>query len=138
VVVSAEAEVAAVLERFRRGWEEHDIDAVLSCFAESDETVVIGTDADEYWRGYRSLVEPFRAMASAFEEARYRWSTGPVIGVDGDHAWADGTLDTAVVAGTQRVEARLRTTWLLRRRAEGWRVMQAHFSVAPAAAVVTY
>lgn len=134
----AEAEVAAVLERFRRGWEEHDIEGVLSCFAEADDTVVIGTDAGEYWRGYRSLVEPFRAMGSSFEEARYTWLEGPVIGADGTLAWADGVLETVLRVGGERVAARLRTTWLLRRGNDEWRVTQAHFSVAPDVPVAMY
>lgn len=138
MVVSAEMEVRAVLERFRRGWEEGDIEAVLSCFAEAENTVVIGTDADEYWRGYRSFADPFRAMASAFEEAHYRWTTGPVIGLDGDSAWADGVLDTVVGLRGETVQAQLRTTWLLRRSAAGWQVTQAHFSVAPDAPVAAY
>lgn len=131
-------EVAAVLERFRAGWEALDADAVLDCFADSEETVVIGTDADEYWRGSDSFAEPFRAMGAAFEEARYGWAQGPVITVQGTLAWADGVLDTALTAGGHRVEARLRTTWVLRAGPSGWKVAQAHFSVAPPAAVAPY
>lgn len=136
--MSAEAEVAAVLERFRRGWEENDIEGVLSCFAEADDTVVIGTDAGEYWRGYRSFVEPFRAMGSSFEEARYAWLDGPAIGVEGTLAWADGVLETVLRVAGETVAARLRTTWLLRRADGSWQVTQAHFSVAPEVPVAAY
>jgi ketosteroid isomerase-like protein len=136
--MGAKAEVAGVLDRFRSGWEEHDIDAVLSCFADADDTVVIGTDAGEYWRGYRSFAEPFRAMSSAFGEARYTWLDGPVIGVEGERAWADGLLGTVLIVAGETVEAKLRTTWLLRRGLGGWQVTQAHFSVAPDAPVAAY
>jgi uncharacterized protein (TIGR02246 family) len=136
-VVSDEIAVLAVLDQFRRGWEDLDAKAVLDCFARDAETVVIGTDEGEYWRGFDALVEPFRAMAGAFTDAVYRWHGPPHIHVIGDIAWADGTLDTSLTTGDEQLEVTMRTSWVLRRDAR-WEVVQAHFSVAPATPVAAY
>lgn len=129
--------ILAVLDRFRAGWEALDADAVLGCFAKDPQIVVIGTDEDEYWRGFDALVEPFRSMVGAFTDPVYRWDGPPEIHVDGDLAWADGRLDTSLTADGQRLAVRMRTSWVLRRR-DRWEVVQAHFSVAPVAPVAAY
>jgi len=135
--VSDSAAVLAALDRFRAGWEALDADAVLACFARDPEIAVIGTDEGEYWRGFDALVEPFRTMVSAFSEPLYRWASPPQITVDGDLAWADGVLDTQLTADGEQLAVRMRTTWVLRRRAR-WEIVQAHFSVAPPSPVAAY
>jgi len=130
--------VRSVLERFRLGWEALDTEAVLDCFEPSPATTVIGTDAVEYWRGFDSMVEPFRAMTDAFSAPRYAWALDPRIEVAGDTAWADGVLDTTLTTEDGEVTAELRSTWVLARRPAGWMVVQAHFSVAPAEPVAGY
>jgi ketosteroid isomerase-like protein len=137
-VVTSADEVLGVLERFRSGWESNDIGGVLGCFADTTETVVIGTDEGEYWRGHASLVAPFQAMGAAFKQAQYRWQESPSITVAGDVAWADGVLDTALVASGVPTQVRMRTSFVLRRRPEGWRVVLGHFSVAAANQVAAY
>ena len=129
--------VLAVLDQFRRGWEDLDAAAVLDCFANDPEIVVIGTDEEEYWRGFDALIEPFRTMVDAFSDPVYRWSGQPQIHVDGDIAWADGRLETSLTANGERLAVGMRTSWVLRRRGQ-WKIVQAHFSVAPAAPVAAY
>ncbi|MDP9468948.1 MAG: nuclear transport factor 2 family protein [Chloroflexota bacterium] len=135
--MSDDAAVLAVLDRFRLGWEALDPEAVLGCFANDPEIVVIGTDEGEYWRGFDALVEPFRTMTGAFTDPVYRWVEPPRIHVHGDVAWADGRLDTSVTSHDQRLSVLMRTSWVLRRTAS-WEIVQAHFSVAPAAPVAAY
>jgi len=137
MVVSEESAVLAVLERFRLGWEALDADAVLACFADDPQIVVIGTDADEYWRGFDALIEPFRTMVGAFTDPVYRWVEPPQIHVQGDVAWADARLDTSLTADEQRLAVLMRTSWVLRRGTR-WEIVQAHFSVAPTAPVAAY
>ena len=137
MVVSEEDRVLAVLDRFRKGWEALDVQAVLGCFASDPQITVIGTDEDEYWHGFDALLEPFRSMVGAFSDPVYRWVEPPHLEVAGDVAWADGRLDTSLTADGQRLSVRMRTTWVLRRRTD-WEIVQAHFSVAPGARVAAY
>lgn len=135
--MSDEIAVLAVLNQFRRGWEDLDAAAVLDCFARDSQTVVIGTDEGEYWRGFDALIAPFRSMTGAFTDPVYRWHGPPHIHVDGDIAWADGRLDTSLTADGEQLDVTMRTSWVLRRGAR-WQIVQAHFSVAPAAPVAAY
>lgn len=135
--MSDEDAVLAVLDQFRHGWETLDAEAVLACFARDPQIVVIGTDEGEYWRGFDALVEPFRTMVGAFSDPVYRWGGPPHIHVDGNIAWADGRLDTSLTAARERLAVSMRTSWVLRRDAR-WEIVQADFSVAPAAPVAAY
>jgi ketosteroid isomerase-like protein len=136
-VVSDTEAVLAVLDRFRVGWEALDADTVLDCFAKDPDIVVIGTDEDEYWRGFDALIEPFRMMVGAFSDPVYRWDGSAQIHVEGDIAWADGRLDTSLTTDGERLAVSMRTSWVLRRGAR-WEIVQAHFSVAAAAPVAAY
>lgn len=137
VVSDAEA-VLAVLERFRLGWERLDVGAVLSCFANDPQIVVIGTDENEQWHGFDALVDPFATMVGSFSNLDYQWADTPHVVLHGDVAWADGVLDTRLTAASgERLAVIMRTTWVLRRAAD-WEVVQAHFSVAPSAPVAAY
>ena len=136
--MSDDEAVLAVLERFRLGWEARDARAVLGCFANDPQITVIGTDQNEYWRGFDALVEPFGVMVDAFTDLDYRWADPPHIVVKGDMAWADGVLHTRLTATDgERLAVTMRTTWVLRFTAD-WEVVQAHFSVAPSAPVAAY
>jgi ketosteroid isomerase-like protein len=139
VVVTADADaVLRILDRFRAGWEALDPEVVLECFEASPTTTVIGTDATEYWRGFDALAAPFRAMTAAFQAPRYTWALPPRIEVAGEAAWADGVLDTTLVTEAGEVRAEMRSTWVLRRSQGDWKVVQAHFSVAPEEPVAEY
>jgi ketosteroid isomerase-like protein len=134
----ARTEVLAVLERFRLGWERLDPALVLSTVARRQDVVVYGTDAAERWVGYGALVEPFRAQAAAFSHAVYTWSDGPRVWVRGEAAWACGELRVRLMAGGREVEATMRSTFVLSREADDWRIVHAHFSVGAQAPVADY
>ncbi len=124
------AAILEVLEGIRRGWETMDGEAVLACFEPEEATVVIGTDEPEYWIGYDAFVEPFRSMAGAFEDGSYRWTDGPTVDIADPVAWSTGKLLGMFTSDGERVELDMRTTHVLRRGSDGWRIVQAHYSVA--------
>lgn len=134
MVVTSEQPVLDLLERLRRSWEQMDPDAALSCFAEDPGTIVIGTDAPEYWIGFAALAAPFRAMTDAFSEARYSWSEpGPAVEVLGDAAWAAGVLNASFRTADAWVDLPMRTSVVARRQEDGaWKIRHAHFSLASA------
>lgn len=134
---SGRAGVLETLERFRLGWERLDAQSVLSTFADRDDVVVYGTDADERWVGYEALVEPFHAQVGAFSNPTYRWAEGdPRISTLNEAAWASGELMVSVEAAGERVDMAMRSTFVLAPGKSGWHIVHAHFSVgltAPAA-----
>lgn len=134
------AGAGAAIDAFWSGWERLDAGAVLGALVPDDTLVFIGTDADEYWHGYQAVVGPVRAMTAAFAEERVAWLPGdPGIEVLGDVAWASGRLHTTVIGlDGQAAEADVRATFVLRRADDGWRIAQAHISVAPPMPVAAY
>ena len=135
VVTDADRQaVADLLERFREAWARLDADAALACFDPEPGTVVIGTDAGEFWRSYQDLVEPFQAMTTAFDRADYAYGDGdPNMEIAGDMAWAAGMLHGAFDTANGRIELPMRMSAVMRRRPDGsWIVRHAHFSVASA------
>lgn len=125
-----ERDVRDVLERIRDGWERMDGRDVLSCFEPDGRTVVIGTDESEYWIGYGAFEQPFLAMAGTFSKASYHWTDGPRVDIDGDLAWSTGKLLGVFLSGDERIELDMRTTHVLRRGPDGWRIVQGHYSLA--------
>ena len=128
----ATREVLDVLERVRDGWERMDGEAVLACFEPGPGTVVIGTDAPEYWIGFDAFAEPFRKMANTFSNAVYRWADGPSVDMEDGVAWSTGRLIGVFESEGQHVELDMRTTHVLRRGPDGWRIVQGHYSAAAA------
>jgi ketosteroid isomerase-like protein len=123
-----------LLERLRQGWESMDAEASLACFAHDPRIIVIGTDAHEYWTGFSALVEPFRAMTTAFSEARYAWGEpGPAIEMLGDAAWAAGVLQARFKTADGWIDLPMRTTVVACPEPDGvWKIRHAHFSLAAA------
>jgi hypothetical protein len=136
---AAERDVRTVVDAFWRGWTVLDPAAILATIADRPDTLLIGTDEPEYWRGKGSLTEPFAAMAGAFDEERVAWADGdPVISVVGDVAWVVGRVATAVRIGAETIESAMRATFVLVRQGGAWAVVHAHFSVGPTAPVAGY
>jgi SnoaL-like domain len=126
------------VEEFRRGWEALDANAVLGTFARDSSVLVWGTDADEEWRGFEALAQPFHAQVKAFSETAYAWEKEPATWSGGDLACVAGVLRVSLKSGAEQVSIPMRSTFVLARRAEGWRIVHAHFSVGQAQQVATY
>ncbi len=134
-----EPSVRAAIDAFWAGWAELDPAAILATIADRPDTILIGTDADEYWRGKMSLEGPFTAMSLAFDEELVVWEPGdPVLSIVGDAAWAVGRLSARVRAGGEVTTSNMRTTFILVRREAAWSIVHAHFSVTPSAPVAGY
>lgn len=134
-----EDEVRATVDRFWAGWEALDAAAVLGTIAPRPDTVIIGTDESEYWVGPETMVGPFEAMMSVFEEEHVRWEPGdPLIDIRDGIAWVVGRARVSVRAGGEGTDSTMRTTFVLERFDAGWRIVHAHFSVPPPAPVVGY
>lgn len=134
-----ETGVRATVDAFWAGWTDLDPAAILATIADRPDTILIGTDADEYWRGRASLEAPFAAMTQAFDEELVDWiSSGPEVSIAGDVAWAVGRLTARVGALGETTTSAMRATFVLVRDGTVWSIVHAHFSVAPAAPVAGY
>jgi ketosteroid isomerase-like protein len=130
--------IREAVDRFRRGWESLDTDAVLATFSRDPSVLVWGTDADEEWRGFDALVEPFRRQMESFTEPRYSWAEAPVVWSAGDMGCVAGILHVSLRAGDEAVSVLMRSTFVLSRDPAGWNIVHAHFSVGQAERVASY
>ncbi len=139
IVRDDERAVREVIDAFWDGWTRLDASAILATIADRPDTILIGTDATEYWTGKASLAQPFTEMTQAFDEERVEWEPGaPLVSVGGDVAWATGRLDVAVRIGEDVAKSAMRASFVLVRDGGGWAIVHAHFSVAPASPVAEY
>ena len=105
------AEALSVLEAFRIGWVSLDAAQVLATFCRESTVVVYGTDRGEEWFSHDQLVEPFIAMTRVYQNPVYTWGEGdPTIRPFGDGAWAYGSLNVTLEAGSVRYEFTMRST----------------------------
>lgn len=134
-----EDEVREVVERFRTGWEKLDAHQILSTIAQRDDMVMYGTDLDERWIGYDSLVEPTKAMVVAFSNPVYEWGgSEPRIWVRGPVGWACGDLKINFEVGGERITVTMRSTFVVVQEGNEWKIAHAHFSVGQEEAVADY
>lgn len=134
-----EDEIREVLERFCTGWEKSDADQVLGTIAQRADMMMYGTDLVERWLGYDSFVEPTRAMVRAFANLVYRWNQGePRIWVRGDAGWACGDLVVTLDVGGKTQTSVMRSTFVLAREDNEWKIAHAHFSIGQEDPVAGY
>jgi ketosteroid isomerase-like protein len=134
-----EADVLAVVERFRTGWEKMDAEQILSTIAPTDDMVMYGTDLVERWVGYESLIEPTKAMTGAFSNAVYKWGLDePMVWVRGDVGWACGDLTVSLEVDGEPLTLVMRSTFVVAREKSGWKIAHSHFSVGQEEPVADY
>ncbi|MCC6611972.1 MAG: nuclear transport factor 2 family protein [Anaerolineae bacterium] len=136
---AAEADVLAVVERFRRGWEHLSAEEVLGTVARKDDMVMYGTDLAERWVGFDTMVEPTQAMVAVFEHPVYTWGAGePLVWVRGDAGWVCGDLKIDYGLGGKPFTTIMRSTFVVAREDGEWKIAHAHFSVGQVEPVADY
>ena len=133
------AEALSVLEAFRIGWVSLDAAQVLATFCRELTVVVYGTDRGEEWFSHDQLVEPFIAMTRVYQNPVYTWGEGdPTIRPFGDGAWAYGSLNVTLEAGSVRYEFTMRSTFVLEREGGALKIVHLHCSVGLEASAAPY
>ncbi len=137
-----EKDVKAILdtlENFRTGWEKSDADQILATIAQQEDVVIYGTDLVERWIGYDEFVGPVLKQVKILIDPVYTWGENePRINVQGDIGWASGDLKIEFEMEDIPQEVSMRSTYVLSRHGEEWKIQQAHFSVGEEEAVVEY
>ena len=124
-----EHEVVALLESYAYALRRGDKAAILDMF--TDDAVVIGTGADEWYRGRAEIARGLDRDLAQSAELRLSYGT-PEVGDGGSVIWAavPATVTARLDAGAVTIEGRVTT--VLVRSGDRWLIAQNHFSV-PAA-----
>ena len=120
-------DIRAVLAAYTEAFEAKNIDGVMACFADSDQTVVMGTGPGEIWVGKESIRSAHMAfMASAEKEKSNRTLVGS--GVDGNTAWLAGYLEAVQTLESGEMAFQLNLSLVLTKQEGEWRILCMHFS----------
>jgi class 3 adenylate cyclase len=123
-VVRRSSELAAVLKRIVVAFESRDVATARSLISQADETLVLGTDAVEWWYG----VEGYELFAAHVEVTpEFRWTIHRLDAYEeGSVGWAAADTTVAYANGMM---AHPRITAVFHLEDGVWRVVQWHASV---------
>jgi adenylate cyclase len=117
-------EIRRVVQRWTKTIAEGDSDSVLGRLSEHPGTVIVGTDADEWWVGRETHAiwgRQIEELGSSFHVAE-----------DVIEAWEEGTVGWASVKETITVAGKSfasRATYVLHLERGEWKVVQVHWSL---------
>ncbi len=122
------AAVIATLEQYRTSYIDRDLDRLMATFAPDQDTILLGTGADELLVGYDTIQAAMPRDWHQSDAIVWEWQT-PMVGAAGSIAWA--FIDSAVDArmGSIRVRLPTRITAVLELRGGQWLITQMHLSV---------
>lgn len=119
-------EVAQVVRRWFRAFDDGDIDTVLNLFAPTDDLTTIGPDPGEHWFGFREAAPLWRVQ-------REQMGTFAVT-INDLRTWVRGDVAWAIALFTARFAdgpvADLRTSIVLTLDKGQWRFIHLHTSAA--------
>ena len=123
-------ELVLFLERMYRNWEALDAAVFADAIARQPGSLMIGSDAKEWWEGYEAISAVVRVQ---FQE--FRDELPPMrFEVEGIDAWKEGTVGWVASRALMVIEGMpplpTRSTLVLREEGAYWRIVQWHFSIA--------
>ena len=93
-------------------------------FSHMDGVTAIGTDSAEWWTGYATITKVFKTQLEEMVEYQIMADT-PQAYCDGSIGWVAGQPKIILPDGLE-IQARL--TAVFRKEANGWKIVQWHFS----------
>ena len=127
----AESEIQRVLDEVAGAFEDRNLHKMMSLFSTSDETVALGTGADEKKIGVEEIKSLFKRDWAQSEASSivYNWKT---ITVEDQIAWATAEATFYARIGTREMHIPTRMTLVLKKTDGKWVIVQWHSSI-PAA-----
>ena len=123
----AEAEIKKLIESYQAAVEKQDLAAIMKCFADGPDTVVMGTGPGELYVGKESIEKAHRAFFSNYvtEKDKTTWMKS---GLNGNAAWLVGT---SLITQTQKKgmnEFEMNWSAVLEKQGDEWKIVAFHFS----------
>ena len=130
--ISAEkANVKLVVDKFEQFWETKDMELLSRIMAHDADMVNYGTDAAEYFVGWKALKETLEKMLPSIESINISVKDQVIkVHPSGNMAWFSQVWDWDIVVGGQPVHSKgQRLTGILEKRNGNWVFVQFHNSV---------
>jgi adenylate cyclase len=125
-------ELVLFMERMYRNWEAMDADVFADSIARQPGSLMIGSDAEEWWAGYDAIAAVIRVQLDEFREGLPKFA----FVVQQIDAWKEGTVgwvaSRALMAFEGRPPLPTRSTVVVHEEGAFWRIVHWHFSMAVA------
>lgn len=120
--------VLATLRNYIRSFEAKDIDGVMAAFADSPDTVLMGTGPDEVWIGKDDIRTAHNAFMDNFEEESSE-QTIISVGADGRVAWLTGYSLVKRMESASSSTFQVNISMVLEQIENTWYIKAMHFSI---------
>lgn len=119
-------ELEALVRRLAEAQAAGDVDGLLATLSGDQETIVIGTDPDEWWTGSK-ITEMVRAQLAEMKQVGIKLAATDAHGFQlGDVGWVSDQSRFVLADGS---EVNLRVTGVAVREDGDWKFVQLHSSV---------
>jgi uncharacterized protein (TIGR02246 family) len=123
------SQLMALLQKHDDALNQHDLDGIMSVFAPSAKTVVMGTGPGERWQGKDEIKAAYTEIIKDFDKGTAtrdcNWRTGEVVG---DTAWVASMCKFADSKAGQKREYDLNVSGVLRKISGKWYFQSLHYS----------
>jgi|SRR3972149_11206555 len=141
--VNLEAErqqLQQVLDDFVRAHEEKNLDLLLSCFSDKPDITILGTDEDELWVDKVSMGEAQKREYGTFDKITLSVRDKILkINRSGESAWFYMKVNWYVESkGTKSTFDGVRTSGVLEKEDNNWKIVQLHTSLPVKGQAVPY
>ena len=122
-------QIVALLQKHDDALNQHDLDGVMSVFAPSANTVVLGTGPGERWQGKDEIRAAYTEIFKDFDKGTSTrncdWKTGEVAGAT---AWMASMCKFSDSKDGQKREYELNVSGVLRKIGGKWYFQSLHYS----------
>ncbi|PIU58019.1 MAG: hypothetical protein COS89_02570 [Deltaproteobacteria bacterium CG07_land_8_20_14_0_80_38_7] len=131
--------VKNAINRYLNGYVEKNIDAIEDAILQSNDTIGIGTDENELWRGWAEIKSATERQLKAFSQINFkRGKTITNFSDDGTVAWFAEELSGKICSGKSEHTCHIRFTGILEKRNNKWEIVQFHRSIPVVGCCVPY
>jgi hypothetical protein len=124
-----EAAVKDVLDRLAEVYVTRDVEQLRAVFAPDPDVVMFSPGASERFVGISEIEAKAVSDWARSESASLAYDR-MTVSAAGSVAWAATDADFTVRAGGQETTMRAHITFVLEKRGDDWRIVQAHYSLA--------
>ena len=123
------SQITALLQKHDEALNQHDLDGIMSVFAPSAKTVVMGTGPGERWQGKDEIKSAYTEIIKDFDKGTAThncdWKTGEIVGAS---AWLASMCKFSDSKGGQKREYELNVSGVLRKIGGKWYFQSLHYS----------
>jgi hypothetical protein len=137
---SERAAVMKVLDDFVKAHDERNLDLLMTCFSEKPDILILGTDEDELWVDKHSMAASQKRAYESFNTIRLSVRDKVLkMCKTGKQAYFYMKVNWFVEAGDERYTFDgIRTTGVLEKEDNDWKIVQLHTSMPVKGQAVRY